>query len=1121
MLDQQRERLRAIKTFPSLVKYLRDELDWPIETEDFDDIVFEYGAEELGIDPATAVKISAIKQLRPLVTNQPWGIFFVKFEPKKLPVVVLRRILSRLALKKRASANRPDHASWDLDDLLFISSYGEDEQRQMTFAHFSQDKATGDLPALKVLGWDDADTALHLDFCHQELKGKLRWPDDVEDLEDWHAKWSSAFVLYHREVITTSRQLATRLADLARRIRRRANAVLTLETEGGQLRKLYRSFQEALIHDLSEDGFADMYAQTIAYGLLAARVSRPMSITADSVGEMIPITNPFLRDMLGAFLTAGGRKGAIDFDELGVQEVVELLNSPDTRMDAILRDFGNLTQQEDPVIHFYELFLSKYDKKKRAQRGVFFTPRPVVSYIVRSVHELLQSDFGLEDGLADTTTWGEMAERMPGTRTPEGLSPDEPFVQILDPATGTATFLVEVIDIVHQTMRAKWIRQGHMAGDTQGLWNEYVAKHFVPRSYGFELMMAPYAIAHMKLGLKLLETAYDFGTDERIRVHLTNSLEPATDAIPERVFEQWAPALANEAVAVNAVKGCQRFTVVIGNPPYSGHSANSGEWARKLVEAYKTVDGKPLGEKNPKWLQDDYVKFIAFGQWRIEHTGSGVLAFITNHAYLDNPTFRGMRQSLMNTFDEIYILNLHGNVKKREVAPDGSKDENVFDIQQGVAIGILVKGEGARRDCRVRHADLWGQREGKYGTLADSDVGVTEWAEVSPSTPLYLFVPLQEELLSEYQDGWKVNDIFPVNSVGIVTARDDLTIHWSEEEVKDTIHDFVSLPSEEAREKYQLGDDVRDWKVTLAQRDLTDSGLDSRNICPVLYRPFDLRHTYYTGRSRGFHCMPRGKVMRNMMAGDNPALLCKRQSKRQPFSYVFVSGQIAESCVFESAYANNSVLPLYLYHVEGEMEFEVGRRHPNLNPEFVQAVAEKLGLTFVDDGRGDLEQTFGPEDVFNYCYAVFHSPTYRTRYAEFLKMDFPRLSLTSDQELFRALTAKGAQLVSLHLMKSPALDTFITSYPIAGSNTVEKVTYDCSTQRVGINKTQYFEGVPPEVWAFQIGGYQVCHKWLKDRKGRTLTYDELTHYQKVIVALKETIRLMVEIDKIIPSWPME
>ena len=437
-------------------------MDWPIGAEAFDELTFEYEPEELGIDARTAARIEEIKQLRPLATGQPWGVFFIRFEPKRLPVVVLRRILSQLVVRKRASAKKSDLAAWNLHDLLFISNYGEGADRQITFAHFTQDAATGDLPTLKVLGWDDADTALHISHVHHELQEKLRWPENEKDLDGWRERWSSAFTLRHRQVITTSKDLAGRLAALARLIRRRADQVLNVETERGPLRRLHKAFREALIHDLSEEDFADMYAQTIAYGLLAARLSRPMGIIAENVADMVPVTNPFLRDMLGTFLTIGGRKGKIDFDELGIQDVVDLLNSPDTRMEAIVRDFGNRTRQEDPVIHFHELFLAEYDKKMKVKRGVFYTPQPVVSYIVRSVHELLQTEFGLTNGLADTTTWGEMAKRNPAIKIPEGVSQEEPFVQILDIATGTATFLVEVIDVIHKTMTAKWRREGRL-----------------------------------------------------------------------------------------------------------------------------------------------------------------------------------------------------------------------------------------------------------------------------------------------------------------------------------------------------------------------------------------------------------------------------------------------------------------------------------------------------------------------------------------------------------------------------------------------------------------------------------------------------------------------------------
>ena len=543
------ERLRSIRTFPSLIKYLRDELDWPIESDDFDDLTFDYEPEELGLDAKTAVKVKEIKQLRPLTTNQPWGVFFLNFEPKRLPVVVLRRILRSLVLKKRQSASRAHQATWALHDLLFISSYGETDHRDLTFAHFSEDPDTGDLPALKVLGWDDEDTVSHLDHAHRTLQEKLRWPDDPADVARWRDHWSEAFTLRHREVITTSRALAVRLAGLATAIRKRVNQILVIESATGLLRKLHAAFKDALIHDLSEDDFADMYAQTITYGLLSARVSRPGGLVADNVADMVPVTNPFLRDLLSTFLTVGGRKGKIDFDEVGVNEVRQTLR--DANMEAVLRDFGDRNPQEDPVVHFYELFLKEYDPKKRMQRGVFYTPRPVVSFIVRSVDELLRTEFGLPDGLADTTPWGEMARCHPDLKIPKGAKPEDSFVQILDPACGTGTFLVEVIDVIHKTVTARWQAEGHKQEAIRQKWNDYVPDHLLPRLYGFELMMAPYAVAHMKIGLKLSGTGYRFRSHERARIYLTNSLEPPQDFSDRLAFD--APALAHEAQAVNVV----------------------------------------------------------------------------------------------------------------------------------------------------------------------------------------------------------------------------------------------------------------------------------------------------------------------------------------------------------------------------------------------------------------------------------------------------------------------------------------------------------------------------------------------------------------------------------------
>ena len=619
-----RAALASIRRFDQLIAYLRDEMGWPIARDSFDDVddlFYDFTPEELGIDTKNAAKIQEIKRLRPLSTHQPWGIFFVKFEPKRLPVVALRRILSQVALKKRASANSAERAAWSADDLLFVSNYGEGESRQISFAHFAQNKAKKDLPTLKVLGWDNLDTPLHLDHVADLLTERLAWPDDEEDAERWRRQWRSAFMLGHREVITTSKKLSVELAKLARNTRDRINTVLAIETEDGPVTRLMLAFKEALVHDLDEDGFADMYAQTIAYGLLSARIANPSGGTADDFAAAMPVTNPFLKELMETFLDVGGRRRkaggpGIDFDELGVSEVVELLDA--AKMEAVLRDFGDRNPQEDPVIHFYEQFFAEYDNPERFKRGVFYTPRPVVSFIVRSVDELLRTEFGLADGLADTTTWGEMAgcfeEQIPG-----GETESQAFVQILDPATGTGTFLVEVIGLIHKTMTEKWQAEGHGAKKIERFWNDYVPEHLLPRLHGYELMMAPYAIAHMKIGLKLYETGYDFESDERARVYLTNALEPAQDFSGTLAFA--IPALAHEAEAVNKIKRSQRFTVVIGNPPYSRSTSNRGDFIEMLMRDYKHM---VRSERNIQPLSDDYLKFLRFAHHTLRQVPASV-----------------------------------------------------------------------------------------------------------------------------------------------------------------------------------------------------------------------------------------------------------------------------------------------------------------------------------------------------------------------------------------------------------------------------------------------------------------------------------------------------------------
>ena len=544
MTTNHRTKLAAIRRFDQLIAFLRDEMDWPIVSNDFEELTFEYSAEELGIDAVNAAKIQEIKRLRPLAANQPRGVFFVKFEPKRLPVVALRSILGRVALKKRASANNAERPAWAMEDLLFISNYGEGDARQISFAHFAAPASSVKLPTLKVVVWDDRDTPLHLDQVARELTEGLAWPVDEDDADAWREQWRAAFTLGYRETITTAQQLSVRLAELAKATRDRILGALDIENESGRITRLMKAFSKTLVHDLDRAGFADMVAQTIAYGLLSARITDPQQSTADDLAGHMR-TNPLLRDLMTAFLEVSGQQRGmeIDFDELGVAEVVELLDH--ANMDAVVRDFGDKNPREDPVIHFYESFLSEYDKQKKVERGVFYTPRPVVSYIVRSVDQLLRTEFGLEDGLADVTTWGEMAKRHKNLTVPEGVSPDQDFVQVLDPATGTGTFLVEAIDLIHGTLVDKWKAQGCRDRDVEVLWNEYVPKHLLPRLHGYELMMAPYAIAHLKIGLKLYETGYRFGSEERAQVYLTNALEPAQDF--SGLMDFAIPALAHEA----------------------------------------------------------------------------------------------------------------------------------------------------------------------------------------------------------------------------------------------------------------------------------------------------------------------------------------------------------------------------------------------------------------------------------------------------------------------------------------------------------------------------------------------------------------------------------------------
>lgn len=1123
--------LRDVRTFPDLVRYLEEELDWPLQEYGFDEMTFEFTPAELGLKEDDAARIRAIHQLRPLASGQPWGIFFVEFENKKLPVVVLRRILSHLVIKKRASANKAKAPAWHAEDLLFITAFGEDriDAREIAFAHFHQNP--GDLPTLLVLGWDGSDTPLKLANVDHVLHERLRWPEDESNAAAWRDAWRKPFRHRIGHVIQTADLLAEELARLARGIRDKAKRMLAAESDRGPLTKLYKAFQTALIHDLTPESFADTYAQTITYGLLTAAISRTemsggrhgTALIAENVVDMVPITNPFLKEMLQTFLKVGGRKGGIDFDELGIQDVVELLRGDETDLPAILRDFGNKTRGEDPVIHFYEHFLEAYDKQLKVKRGVFYTPQPVVSYIVRSVHELLQTEFGLEDGLASTISWGEMLKKHPGLKLPpltdaqdekQTITPDEPFVLILDPATGTATFLVEVIDVIHRTLKAKWQEQRLSEAQQSAAWNDYVPKHLLPRLHGYELMMAPYAIAHMKIGLKLAETGYKFGTEERARIYLTNTLEPWQRQLKLPDFE----ALAHEAEAVNKIKQEKRFTVVIGNPPYSGESANKIESVeRDVKDTYQRIDGVPLKEKGKKnWLLDDYVKFLRLSHKTITSTGYGFVGHIINNAFQDNPTFRGLRRCLLRDFSLVKILDLHGSGTRADAREEAIGDENVFDILQGVCVLLLHRPAKRTDSAIVVRGDQWGCREEKYRQLNKTIPAKLIREHIYPKPDQWYFISLDTTHEAEWMNYASLLDAIPINGNGLISAKDHFAYAFTTTEFKQDLAVFLdaNISDEQVAEKLHIHDNsmwtLHDGRLRLRRERST------AQFCRVAYRPFDTRHSLF---HRDVIFNLRIPVTQHIIDGKNLVLLTSRMTKGDEWRHCFVSRYVSDCALLSNQTSTNAfVFPLKQKTTAGGLFSSLDGYSANFSHLFLTRLNKSLGISHSGASK---EDSLVPENIFCYIYAVFHSPNYRSRYAALLKIDFPRLPLTGSIDLFRTLGKLGGELVALHLLESPKVNDFITRFEGKGDNTIpKKPTYKDGA--VWINASQRFEGVPEAVWNFHVGGYQVCEKWLKDRKGRKLSADDIAHYQRIVVALNETIRLMAEIDAVIEAhggWP--
>lgn len=856
------------------------------------------------------------------------------------------------------------------------------------------------------------------------------------------------FASSHKEPIKSGIHLSRIMGGKAQRIRDNVREMLLIGSGRYEdLLKMRDVVKEHLVSSLDDETFADMYAQTLVYGLFAARFNDATSDTFSraEARELVPKTNPFLR----SFFDHIAGTSFPDRLRFIVDELCEAFTH--ANIEKILHDFyGKEKDNKDPIIHFYEDFLREYDAKKKMEMGVFYTPRPVVQFIVRAVDDILKKEFGLAKGLTDTSKI--FVEKTEINQKGKEVKVQKEYhkVQVLDVATGTGTFLNEVIKHVHDDFMGQ-----------EGRWPAYVENDLLPRLHGFELMMASYTIAHLKLGMTLHDTGAE-KIDTRLGVYLTNTLEAPVDYSNQNTLFGIMDSIAQESKNASRIKSEYPIMCVIGNPPYSGESMNPSYTDN---DVYKVEPGgkEKLKERNSKWINDDYVKFIRFAESLIEKNGEGIVGMITAHGYIDNPTFRGMRWHLRNTFNKIYVLDLHGNSRKKEVSLDGGKDENVFDIMSGVAIILGIKTSGESENKKLANVyvyDAYGTRDAKFKILDTSDIESIKWTELPDNCGIW---KVEGENKEEYNKGFSVNDLFTTSSVGIVTGRDAVVISDNKELLKKNVITYAN------NENFEYEED---------------------KVVKINYRPFDTRYIYY---DKKFIERGRWDVMQYLLNKENIALMLCRQQKTEGFHHVLVHRDIVESSYVSNKTSEiGSSFPLYLYADDGS-------RIANLKKEIVADIEKVVGKTT-------------PEDIFDYIYAFLYSPNYREKYKEFLKIDFPRVPYPKDKKQFDALVALGRELCELHLLESPRIKNFITSYSVDGLNIVEKITYKDGS--VYINSAQYFGGVPEVAWDFYIGGYQPAQKWLKDRKGRTLTNEDIEHYQKIIVALVETDRIMKEIDKV-------
>jgi hypothetical protein len=864
---------------------------------------------------------------------------------------------------------------------------------------------------------------------------------------------------------------------------------------GGQ----FKAFKAELLPNLRIDEFADIYAETITYGMFAARLHDKTldTFSRSEALQLLPKSNPFLRSLF-SYIAGPELDDRITWI---IDDLAEVLRASDPAM--LFAEFKSGSAKSDPFIHFYEDFLREYNPKRRKAKGVWYTPEPVVDYIVRSVDAVLSSEFGLADGLADTSK--VILDDDTGMRDKKGKPVTEKRefhrVQILDPATGTGTFLAKSVRTICDRVKAR----------APGKWSGYVESELIPRVHGFELLMASYTMCHMKLDMILGQTDYKPSPNPpRLSVWLTDSLEEGDREVRDLFFT----ALADEARGANEVKRHKPIMCIIGNPPYSGESDNQGPWISRLMEAYKKEPGttRKLDEKNSKWINKDEHKFIRLATEFIERGHSGVLGFITSHGYLSDPTLRGMRWHLLSSFDKIFVLDLHGNANRKDIVIGSDGDQNVFDIKQGVAIIIAVKHESIKgtkkQPARVIYQSLQGSREYKYEFLRRNKADLYH-VDTPIKGPMWRFTPSDEALAATYDLGFSLKDLFIELGNGIVTKRDALCIQKSEQAVWDSIEDFVKQPEYVVRAKYKIPEDVRDWTYDWAKKDVI---ANFRRSCirPILYRPFDIRYIFYTGNARGFVGWPVQKIMHNYIDGPNLGLLAPKANRDAVFAHALVTDRPTEAILLSSATGSNAMnFPLYVYADDPGKTRDI-----NFHPRVFAKICETAGIPKVGNAyRADDfaikagDQRPSEVKVFDYIYGVLHTPYYRTTYVDFLKQDYPKIPYPKSADEFIYVSKIGESLRRLHLLSAPVEDGRFT-FVGEGDDVVFPAYPMYKDDRVYINEGQYFDDVPASAWGMLVGGYQPSQKWLKDRRGAALSWQDIGHYQKLLWSMAETDRIM-------------